>query len=496
MGILDYVLHKTKVLPPNVHVVSVSFLGQKVWDDTESDPFKAFGAMVVNAAACAGRIVGSVTEVVGDGLTEISNLAAYIPIVGGALHGVLLIASGPLSVTEGILKGERIDRVLIADFKEKITAFREVAPLAKTILTFTGVGAGVIAGLSMATALAEGTPISDALLSGIGDALPGGAIARAALVVTTRAVQGDNILDASFQATMNELPSEARSALIVVQKAAQGENIPMAALEEARKQLPPVAQKGLDIGIALGQGKKIQLSVKDIVNTSAPELFKTLKSEGNTIITENPVFMAGRNLATRVEKSYNSGRSVVEKSIAQMKAESFAAGYAFDLGAGLMQKSGVNEDTIKAVKAKLDAKTQIPAFDLAITIHIGQVTNPPPDKVELVRMEGVSKAIYDYYSESARTQEIANYFANISRGQSIVNYLSSVSMSQERAEALAAYYARIGMVNSLRSQRDVMVGLLMSNPNSTVGAVTAQAIIDAKKGGLEKILNRFGLSAH
>lgn len=112
-------------------------------------------------------------------------------------------------------------------------------PYAAAVLSFVPVlGTGVSAALGAATALAQGRPITDALIDAAAAAVPGGAIAAAAVRV-----------GASL---------------------AQGKGVDAALLVEVRRSLPPAARVALDTGVALGSARGIQRA--EIVARGAAEL--------------------------------------------------------------------------------------------------------------------------------------------------------------------------------------------------------------------------------
>ncbi len=134
-----------------------------------------------------------------------------------------------LDTATGVARGENIWQAAkragqagIHDVRERLRFAEMVAPF------IPGVGTGIGAALGAANALANGRPITDALIAAARGALPGGKLSQTA-----------------FDTAVN---------------LARGKNLAQAALEAARAQLPggPAAKAAFDAAIALGQGKNLQ----------------------------------------------------------------------------------------------------------------------------------------------------------------------------------------------------------------------------------------------
>jgi hypothetical protein len=132
----------------------------------------------------------------------------------------------PRQLEENILKAaQKAAQAGIGDLRESLRFAAMVAPFVP------GLGTGVAAALGAANALASGERITDALIAGARNAIPGGALAQTA-----------------FDTAAN---------------LAKGKNLGEAALSAARSRLPggPAAQAAFDAGLALAKGKNIQEAI-------------------------------------------------------------------------------------------------------------------------------------------------------------------------------------------------------------------------------------------
>lgn len=113
----------------------------------------------------------------------------------------------------------------------------QLAAAIQAVISFVpGIGAGINAAIAAGAALAQGENITDALVDGAKNALPGGPIARQAFdsgVAAVKAIaNGQNIGDAALAATREALPGdEAKHAFDVGLAIAHGQNVQQALID-------------------------------------------------------------------------------------------------------------------------------------------------------------------------------------------------------------------------------------------------------------------------
>lgn len=195
----------------------------------------------------------------------IKNAIKKVPIVGKPLASVYGVAISPAELVSDLAHGTRIDHALVGSFKSQLKDVQTLAPYAQTVISFVpGVGQGVNAAIAASVALAEGHPITEAVMTGIQGSLPGGPLAKSAFNAATALAQGKKLNEVALQAL--PIPPEQKgalnTALEVSQKIARGEKVQDAVLHEALKQLPPDVSKAVQIGIAVGNAAKIQKTSK------------------------------------------------------------------------------------------------------------------------------------------------------------------------------------------------------------------------------------------
>jgi len=145
-----------------------------------------------------------------DGLSGTPLFGALVKLGGGLLRGENLLAAAKAAAKAGI-----------SDAREALRFAAMVAPFVP------GIGTGVGAALGAADALANGQPITQALIAGVRGAIPGGVIAQAAFDTAAGLAQGKKIDEALLTAARNRLP-------------------------------PGPAQAAFDTGLSIAQGKKLQ----------------------------------------------------------------------------------------------------------------------------------------------------------------------------------------------------------------------------------------------
>lgn len=275
------------------------------------NPVKA----IVSAAKWAGRAVGTVAHAAGAAIHEAADVMGHIPIVGGPLHDVLG-AANPFAVIESIAKGERIDKAVLGDIKNKLAVVKAVAPYAATVASMVpGVGSGVAAALSTAAALASGRSITDAVVEGVKDAIPGGAAARAAFDTAVSLSKGNRIDHALLDAARSQIPAEARAAF--------------------------------DTGLAIAHGRNLQSVVVDGIKNAAPGVLGDLAKQGDKLVGASTLLAKVRDVVPLHEVQ------------------------GFNLGMGVMSKSGVTPKALLAFRNRLQPNAQ-KGFDKALHTRTAQ----------------------------------------------------------------------------------------------------------------------------
>ena len=113
--------------------------------------------------------------------SSIGNAVKKVPVIGPLFHGLLGVATEPFAVSEDILKGNRVDHVVVDEFRRRIGNIREIAPYAQTVIALVpGVGPVASSAIGAGLALAQGLPADEVLAATVAGAIPGGAVALAA----------------------------------------------------------------------------------------------------------------------------------------------------------------------------------------------------------------------------------------------------------------------------------------------------------------------------
>lgn len=218
---------------------------------------------VSRAASGVAKSVGSAARVVGRGINTVGKIIPVSTLTSGLAHtplglavragigaasaaasgknifqgAVRSLAADPamrfaVDTAAGVARGKNVFKAVAGGAQGIIGDARESLRFAAMVAPFVpGIGTGVAAALGAANALASGERITDALIAGARNAVPGGAIAKTA-----------------FDTAMG---------------LAKGQNLSQAALSAVRSQLPggPIAKAAFDSGVALMKGRSIQDSI-------------------------------------------------------------------------------------------------------------------------------------------------------------------------------------------------------------------------------------------
>ena len=164
-------------------------------------------------------------------------------ILGGAVDG---LAGTPLvralvRAGGGILRGENVVAAVKLAGKAGIEDTREAIRFVAMVAPFVpGIGTGVGAALGAADALANGKPITEALIAGVRGSIPGGPVAQTAFETGTQLIQGKRLDQALLTAARNRLPpGPAQAAFDTAVALAQGKKLQEAMIQGVGRLLPP-----------------------------------------------------------------------------------------------------------------------------------------------------------------------------------------------------------------------------------------------------------------
>lgn len=229
-----------------------------------------------------GKAVGHVTKAI-DKVVPISKVAKGVGDVASVVDKVvpvsLLVPGGPLLRFAGdavsrIARGENVFKALEQAGTAAVGDVRKGLQLASTVASFVpGIGTGVAAALGAANALANGEPITDAVIAAARSAIPGGQIAQAAFDVAANLAKGKNLGDAMLDAARKRLPGGplVQAAYDAGLALAKGQSLQQAALQATGRLLPksPFAANALSFVNKAMSGQNIQTAALSNLGTAA-----------------------------------------------------------------------------------------------------------------------------------------------------------------------------------------------------------------------------------
>lgn len=316
-------------------------------DSFEFEPVDDFGwKFRVPGSRWAKRKTKTIRRKAKNSLTTISRAAGTVPFVGPGLKGVFDITTGPISMTLAVANGVRIDKAVSRRLKADIRSVKAVAPYAQMVITLVpGVGTAAGAALSAGLALANGQPITAAIMAGVKGAVPGGAAAKMAYDVGLAAARGERVDKIAIAALpiSNDQKKMLRASLDVVVDVARGKRVDKSLLKHSLKGIPSKYTKGLMSGLALGTGINVQKLAKGAVKLGK---LNSLAKQGNRIIKGSGVLRsAGRILNKKGRRG-------------------------FSLGMGLSKFAG-SMGQISAIRGRIGRSSRT-GFDLAMAAQMGK----------------------------------------------------------------------------------------------------------------------------
>lgn len=236
---------------------------------------------VDHALDSAGKAAGSAVGIVTDAAGTIGDGLKYIPVLGPLYSAIWTHVTSPLSVLDGIVQGNPIDKVALDTLHREMKVAKDIAPYAQTAIQFVpGVGPVASGAISAGIALANGQTLDEALIEGVRGALPGGPLAKAAFDVGRNALQGKDVKEI---------------ALSQVGPLVNAVGVPV----------PPAAQKALAAGLRVAQGAMRGDSAETM---AVSEAIANLPDEGR--IAANVARTAG-NYAQLADVLLQNGQSMI-----------------------------------------------------------------------------------------------------------------------------------------------------------------------------------------
>jgi len=363
---------------------------QGIWS-TKQENYDRKGGWLENIVDSAGKAAGDAVHAVTDVASSLGDAMKKVPVVGPGLHGLWDVTYGaPFKIADDVVSGKSLDKVALNALQTQVTAYREVAPYAQTVIAFVpAVGPAVSGAIGTGLALANGQSIDKALIEGVKGAIPGGALGAAAFDVAVAAAQGKDITEIAVAAI--PIPDQAkkalRSGLNVAQKLVNGERVDDAIVNEAISYLPPQAQQlaraakdvvgGKNVGdVILEEAQKMIPNltaeqakglatglVSGLAMGQAQKLQAYAMQQAQDLGYQNTLANAGQALA-KVDQIVGGARAVIPQEIAR----------GFDIGTGMMKyrSNPVQVNTLREALSPEERK----GFDMATSLHVGKVTSP------------------------------------------------------------------------------------------------------------------------
>jgi len=354
------------------------------YDEDTAGIFGSIAKAVGGAAKGVAKGVSGAAKGVGKGVSAAANVVSKVPVIGAGLKGIVSGTLGPYQTMIGVLSGERIDKAVLNTLKTQVSSAKAIAPYVQTVISFVpGVGQGISGGMSAALALAEGKPITEAVLAAARGALPGGPLAAAAFDAATAAVQGKGLSEIALAAV--PLPPMQkdilRQSLAVAKDIAQGKRVDKILLDRANdnlSKLPASVQKAAQVGIALAQGQNIQ---KVALKAGASAL-------GGTKVM-NPFLKAASNLGASkagIQKAVGAAQAIANGSpVLKKSLQAAVGGYTsgspehlgFSTAVNVLKKTAGNKIALGVARRALPNEAARKAFDSAIGVVSNTVSRNP-----------------------------------------------------------------------------------------------------------------------
>jgi hypothetical protein len=266
-----------------------------------------------------GRAAGGVARFA----AKAANTIGKIPILGDVARagiGAVRLGMGPMAIAidagSRLARGQSLGAALKGAVVGQVDAVRDQLKLAEMVAPFIpGIGTGVAAALGAANALAQGRPITEAVLAAARGAMPGGAIAQAAFDTALNLAKGKNIGEALLATARDRLPGGpvAKAAFDGALALAQGKRLQDAAFAAAGRILPPspFAADALSFVQRVSNGQNVQQAALSVAGQRALRQVTNQASLIRSALPGGAVTRAATNAATSMAR----GQSVQQAAM-------------------------------------------------------------------------------------------------------------------------------------------------------------------------------------
>jgi hypothetical protein len=141
------------------------------------------GQWAQNALNAAGKAPGSAIKFVSKETGALADLVGKVPVVGPLFSGLVDVGlGGPWHMAADVVNGVPLDKAIARELKRQLKDFKEIGPYAQMVFSvIPGFGPFVAGAIGAGLALANGQPLSEALIAGVEGMAPGGPLVKMAI---------------------------------------------------------------------------------------------------------------------------------------------------------------------------------------------------------------------------------------------------------------------------------------------------------------------------
>jgi hypothetical protein len=308
-----------------------------------------------NVVKTCGRKLKSGVKAISKASGKVKKAIDKVPVVGPGLGAVYDISiNNQWKLASSVAEGVRVDKAFGRFAKGYWKDAQTLAPYAQSVVSLVpGIGQGASGAIGAGIALANGKPITAAVVAAVRGALPGGPLAGMAFDVAAAAAQGVPPEQIALSALpLGDVQKKAvAKALTVVRKVAEGQRVDEAVFNQALEEIPAEAASAIKVGIAVGKGRSLQKAVADNIT---PEVLGKVASRGASVLGVDNVLKAGAD-KIKSEAGVEDG---------------------FKVGIGVAA-SKVKPIDVVAIRTKLKPAAK-KGFDIALSTHVARVTREVP----------------------------------------------------------------------------------------------------------------------
>lgn len=452
-----------------------------------------------------------------DGIADVAtsawDAAKNIPVLGTIVQAVGGAITAPFELAAKIASGARIDTAALDFFKGQVAIAKSIGPYAQAVISFIpGAGTLVSGAIGVGLALAEGKPVSDAVIAGVRGAIPGGPLATAAFDVGVGLMQGKPIEQLGIAAL--PIPEQMKrflaSSAEATRRIVEGRPVDEALMRQIIENSPPEIREKLKQAASTGPIAFAEQALNYATSVIPVDDIAALNNALKTGIAMGKAQALQRDIEHNLEELPQFDPGTVQKALAFSQASMSRLAtekqqeYRGSVAKAALKTANDFALTIRPKTLGEQAATTVIGMGASRTvaspiIHSAYKLASPKSKIGFIIGAGLTgfKGTSPFELITARKGLNGENKKGFDMAVALQGGIASTPANPAVTDptVAAGYLITNGVKAAEQYQKSAIIGQLGTNRVAKVGAIAAaKKIVDRDKGFLTRVLEWLGLA--